>query len=85
MEKVVALESAIEDVAGQLYNLLVCVCRLEIADQEGMGAGDGDLVLEGLENGFLCLDDFVAGIGAVAHIDEVSELRWVNLLVLGSD
>lgn len=57
VEHVVALEGAVKDEARQLDNLLVRVSRLQVTDKEGVGARDGDLVLELLENYLLHVQD----------------------------
>lgn len=85
MEEGVGLEGAVEDVAAELDHFLVGVGGLEVADEEGVGAGDGDGVGEALEDGLLHVEDFGFGVGAVADVDEVAELGGVDLLVLGSD
>ena len=85
MQEVVALQGAVQDEAGELHDLLVGVGRLEIPDEEGVSAGDGDLVLQGLEDLLLHVDDLVAGVGTVADVDQIAKFRGVDLLVLGGD
>ena len=85
VEEVVALQGAVEDEAGELDDLLVGVGRLEVSDEEGVSAGDGDLVLQSLENLLLHVDDLVAGVGTVADVDQIAQFRGVDLLVLGGD
>ena len=50
MQKVVRLERAIQNVAGELHNLLVGVAGLEETNQEHMSTWNGDVVLERLED-----------------------------------
>ena len=85
VKEVVALQGAVEDEAGELDDLLVGVSRLEVSDEEGVSAGDGDLVLQSLENLLLHVDDLVAGVGTVADVDQIAQFRGVDLLVLGGD
>ena len=85
VQEVVALQGAVQDEAGELHDLLVGVGRLEIPDEEGVSAGDGDLVLQGLEDLLLHVDDLVAGVGTVADVDQIAKFRGVDLLVLGGD
>ena len=85
MQEVVALQGAVQDVAGELHDLLVGVGRLEIPDEEGVSTGDGDLVLQGLEDLLFHVDDLVTGVGTVADVDQIAQFRGVDLLVLGGD
>ena len=81
--EMVALQGALEEVAGVLDHLLVGVGGLKISNEEGVRAGDRDLVREGLEDGLLHLDDLDANVGTVTDVDQIAELDGINLLVLG--
>ena len=57
VEQVIALEGSVQDVTRELHNLFVGMSSFEIAHKEGMRTGNGDLILQCLENGFFHVDD----------------------------
>ena len=71
-----------DEVASHHVGLLVVVEELGVSLEEQVGTGEGDVEPELLEHLAFHLQDLLLGVGFVGHIDEISEIRWVDLLVL---
>lgn len=85
VQQVVGLKSTVEDEARKLDNFLVGVSGLEITNKESVGTGNGDIVLQGLEDLLFHFENVLLGVSLITDVDEVAEFRRVDLFVLGSN
>ena len=74
--------SELDEVASHHVGLLVNIHELGEPLKEQVGTGEGDVEVEFLEHLAFHLQDLLLGVGLVGHVDKVSEIWWVDLLVL---
>ena len=81
----VFLEGALGEVARQLHHSAISVGSFEVAAQERVHGGHGELVLESVHDLRLHLEDLLLVVGAVGDVHQVTDLRRVNFLILSGN
>jgi len=71
-----------DEVAGHHVGLVVAVQELGVSLEEQVGTGEGDVEVQLLEHLSLHLENLLLGVSFVSHVDEISQIRWVDLLIL---
>ena len=82
VEHGVLLEHALREVVGEVADGVRGLGCLEVALQEDQRSGDGEVELQGVEDGALHSQNLGAVVGAVGDVDKVSDLCITDGTVL---
>lgn len=75
----------LEQVLAKCSRLNIVVIRLGYPTKEVHGVGVRKVVVESLQNEFLCLQDFFLSEAVIGDVTEVLDVWGENLFVLGCD
>ena len=70
---------------GQVFGLLVSLAQLAHLGEEHVGGGTGQVEPQDLQDQMLHPEDLPLVVGVVRDVDELPDIRRIDLLILGSN